>query len=103
LVVVGAGISGVCVAIAAAENGVKVTVLEKGPAVTGRGIENAAFNSEFQLRKGVKMNREELAAALLQASGYRADQVLINLWLDKSGPALDWLTKIAVAGGRGLS
>ena len=99
VVVVGAGFAGVCAALSAAENGVKVTVLEKGPAVTARGLENAAFNSQFQLSKGVKIDRNELRDAIMEVSGFRADEALVNLWIDKSGPALDWVTKMAVEGG----
>ena len=99
VVVVGAGFAGVCAALSAAENGVKVTVLEKGPAVTARGLKNAAFNSQFQLSKGVKIDRNELRDAIMEVSGFRADEALVNLWIDKSGPALDWVTKMAVEGG----
>lgn len=51
VVVAGAGISGVCVALAAVENGLNVVVLEKTGQANGRGVDIASHRSAAGSRR----------------------------------------------------
>jgi fumarate reductase flavoprotein subunit len=91
VVVVGFGISGLTAALSAADAGVRVVVLEKGPKNNARGFDDGAVNSSAHREAGVVIDREELIGELMKQSNYRADQRLIRTWVDKSGEMIDWL------------
>jgi fumarate reductase flavoprotein subunit len=91
VVVVGAGIAGMCAALTAVEAGAKTILLEKGATHNGRGGDDGCFNSSVHKEAGVLYDREELIAELMKQANYRVDQRLITLWVDHSGEAIDWL------------
>ncbi len=91
VVVVGAGIAGMCAALTAVEAGARTILLEKGATHNGRGFDDGCFNSSVHKEAGVLYDREELIAELMKQANYRVDQRLITLWVDHSGEAIDWL------------
>jgi fumarate reductase flavoprotein subunit len=97
--VIGGGLSGLCAALSARECGLRVTVIEKGPTSCSNGMAQAAVDSQIQKEAGVVLDRNEIVAELLLASGYRADERLLHLWANKSGACMDWLVDLARAKG----
>ena len=91
IVVVGAGISGFCASLSAAEAGAKVVQIEKGAHYTARGFDNGCIDSKVHKAAGVKLDKEEIIDECLRCANYRVDQRLLRLWADNSGAAMDWL------------
>lgn len=112
ILVVGAGNAALCAAISAAENGARVTVLERAPE-SARGGNSAFTGGCFRtVYDGVDdINRlvpdltdaergssdfgsygaEKFYLDLCELSGYRADPLLIELLVAQSLPALLWM------------
>jgi len=99
VVVVGAGIAGMCAALTAVEAGAKTILLEKGATHNGRGGDDGCFNSSVHKEAGVLYDREEMIAELMKQANYRVDQRLITLWVDHSGEAIDWLRALVAPKG----
>ena len=99
VVVVGAGISGVCAAISAAEAGARLVHIEKGDSTHTRGHGNAALGSKLQKEQGIEFDRDEVIAEIMRWGGYTTDQRLLNLWADNSGKVMDWILGMAEAAG----
>ena len=99
VLVIGAGTAGMPCAIAAAEDGASVVVLEKTP--TGFGMRNyiGAVGSTLQAEKGVEIDKRELERELLRYSSYRANAALVRQWAERSGEAVDWYSAILQEGG----
>ena len=79
VVVIGAGISGVCAAISAVEAGARVVHIEKGDSTHTRGHGNAALGSRVQKAQGIEFDWDEVIAEIMRWGGYTADQRLLNL------------------------
>jgi len=100
IVVVGAGLSGLYTAAAAAENGAKVVVIAASQAPTFRGGSNHAANSKYMQAQGVapydvdKFFRRELSAA-----GYNVDQAKWWRFYNNSEEAMNWLIDKMEAAG----
>jgi fumarate reductase flavoprotein subunit len=91
VVVAGAGLAGLCAALAAAQSGAKVSLIEKGARSMFHGARNAAVGSRLQKKLGFEIDKEEFVAEMMRWSAYQADQRLLKLWVDESGPAMDWI------------
>jgi fumarate reductase flavoprotein subunit len=100
VLIVGAGIAGMCAAVSAAQAGAKTMLLEKGPTYMAHGAYNGAVGSKLQKKLGVEIDKEELIAQLMRWAGEKADRRLVRLWADKSGEAMDWLLDMAEAAGQ---
>ena len=99
VVVVGAGISGLTAALSAAEAGAATILLEKGPAYNVRGLHNAAISSRLQQEAGIKIDRDQVIATIMESGAYRNNQRLVTLWADNCGQVMDWLIDMAEAAG----
>lgn len=101
VLVIGAGLAGCCAAIAAAEEGANVIVVEKSPTdtVCGRGLDIAAFHTKKQ--------QELVAQGLMEEPDYRqlirrwiywaqgrVKEPLLWEWSRKSGACFDWLADL---------
>jgi succinate dehydrogenase/fumarate reductase flavoprotein subunit len=92
VIVVGAGTSGLCAAMAALEEGAKVIVFAKGQGPVGRGGSNFAVYSKYM---------KELDIPKLEADPYLRMQIMVNQfnvdttkwykWYNNSEEAMDWL------------
>jgi fumarate reductase flavoprotein subunit len=100
VVIVGAGMAGMCAAVSAAQASAKCVLLEKGPTYMAHGAYNGAVGSKLQKKLGIEIDKEELIAQLMRWAGEKADRRLVRLWADKSGEAMDWLLDMAEAAGQ---
>lgn len=103
VVVVGAGASGTAAALAAAEKGVKVIVLEKAPAVGGAGkIASGLFAVESSLQKAKfkdnpallkQLTKEALFNQLMDYNHYLSNAQITKRIIDQSSSTIDWMQK----------
>lgn len=93
VVVVGAGMSGSAAALAATQAGAKVAILQKGPMVLTNGAGIAACNSQIQQEAGIEFDAEEAINEWMREGGNRADRKVVQLWIDHSGPTIDWMVE----------
>ncbi|WP_214102621.1 FAD-dependent oxidoreductase [Acrocarpospora catenulata] len=95
LVVAGGGLAGHAAALAAAELGADVVLLEKtehfggSSAMAGGGLVFAG--TELQRREGVDDSPERLRAALAEAGRGRSDPALLDAYVDTQLAVHDWL------------
>ena len=99
IAIVGGGTSGMAAAVAAAENGVRVVVLEKSATTGGTGnmgIGLFAVGSRLQREKNINISRAEAFKALMYYNHWKADARLAKKYIDKSADTFDWLEKMGV-------
>ena len=94
LVVIGAGGAGLSAAIAAAEKGISVTVIEKerkagGTTPFAEGI--VAAESPVQKRMGVNITKDELFRSHMDYTHWTLNARLVRALIDKSVETVAWL------------
>lgn len=103
VVVIGGGISGLCAACSAQENGLSVAVLEKNSIGRAFGLDFGCVNSAVAKAAGIPEYTEEdiyrMTRRWVAESGGKAKANLIKQFLENSGAAVDWITEKAVAAG----
>jgi fumarate reductase flavoprotein subunit len=97
VVVVGGGASGIAAALAAAEKGLKVILLEKGVKVGGAGLFGAmgflAYESKHQKASGETATIEEGYKELMNYTHYKSNPALTRAIFERSSDTIDWLEK----------
>ncbi len=96
VVIIGAGASGLTAALAAAENGAEVVVLERDASPSGSTSMSSGFvpapGTRFQYAIGVTDDTAELFFGDLQAKTYgKLDERLARLAAENIAPAMEWL------------
>lgn len=96
VLIIGAGASGLTAALAAAEAGAEVVVLERDASPSGSTSMSSGFvpapGTRFQAAIGVTDDTPELFHADLMAKSYgKSDARLARLAAETIGPALEWL------------
>lgn len=91
IVVVGAGPAGEAAALAAAQEGATVALLEKGNIPTFNGGDVAAFESQFTDRYEYSHDAEGIVHGMMKESQSKASQDLLTTWLRHSGATFDWV------------
>lgn len=99
VIVIGAGMAGMCAAISAAEEGAKVILLEKTSDVKFRGFDYGAIDSKMQKKIGNKIDKMKAVQEIMRFGGYRGDQRVVSLWANHSGAVADWIMEKAEALG----
>lgn len=99
VVIVGSGMAGLSAAISAAEEGVKVVLLEMMGEPTGHGKDNAAIGSRLQKKLKIEIDRDEVILNLMKYGVNKPDQKLIRMWAEGSGESMDWLMDMTDAAG----
>ncbi len=99
VLVIGSGAAGLGAAIAAAEKGVSVSVIEKrkmtgGISVTGMGI--FAVESHHQRARNVQFNRDDAFKLFMQKSDWKPDAKLVRAYINKTASTIDWLEAMGV-------
>lgn len=99
VVVVGAGGSGLASAIAAAENGAKVVVLEKRHGAGGdTALAGGLFAAESPPLKRLKndSNADELIRRALSYAHWKTNPRIVRAFIKRSGDTIGWLEKVGV-------
>jgi flavocytochrome c len=95
LVVVGGGLAGHCAALAAAEAGARVLLLEKEAKIGGATILSggsfAFAGTPLQRREGVDDSGERLRADLRRVGAYENDEALVDAYVARQRETHDWL------------
>lgn len=99
VVIVGAGMAGLCAAVSAAEAGQKVIVIEKTNQVNFRGYDYGAIDSKAQQQAGSVIDKTEAVREIMRFGGYKADQRVVEKWVNESGKVNDWLFDMAMKAG----
>ncbi len=99
LVVVAGGPAGLAAAVAAAEKGVHVAVLEKraipgGLANSGMGI--LAIESHYQKEAGVDLTVEKAMKMMMEYEHYNIDGRLLRRYFGQSADTIEWLEGMGV-------
>ena len=107
VVVVGAGITGLAAARAAAEEGASVIVIEATDTWQTRGQDVGTINSEYQIANGLECDADDINEVCLEMQKYtgnRANQSIMRTWANRSGEDYDWWYKdLLEPAGYGIS
>ncbi|HSW20485.1 MAG TPA: FAD-dependent oxidoreductase, partial [Ramlibacter sp.] len=100
VIVLGAGLAGHSAALAAAEAGASVLLLEKTPRPGGSTLMSAGSfalaGTDLQAAIGVTDSPEGLEAELNKVAGGKADKELVRLYVEHQAGAYVWLKKQGV-------
>ncbi|MDR2492216.1 MAG: FAD-dependent oxidoreductase [Coriobacteriales bacterium] len=100
VLIIGAGISGLATACAAAESDAKVLVVEKCAQFNGRGGGFGAINSRYMEQVGATFDKPDAYAHWVAQTGSRATEPLIAKFFRDSERASNWLLdKVDAVGG----
>jgi fumarate reductase flavoprotein subunit len=91
VVVLGAGLAGLCAVLRAAELGARVAVLEKTRSWNVRGGHIGVANSRAWREAGVVNDKKELAREWIAACGNRAWEDQVWLFVNSSEEAFNWM------------
>lgn len=91
IVIVGAGLSGICAARSAVENGAtNIVVVEKATTWQYRSNQIGCIGGKIQEDLGIHIDKNAVVGQIMKECGYRPNQRILNLWADNSGEAFDW-------------
>ncbi|HEX3012421.1 MAG TPA: FAD-dependent oxidoreductase, partial [Syntrophomonadaceae bacterium] len=99
VIIIGAGLAGMCTALAAREAGASPIIIEKNGTFSARGSHNTAFGSKVQKKLGIDINYRKVIRDWVAWAQGRVNEDLLWLFARKSGACMDWLIDIAEAGG----
>lgn len=96
VIVVGSGVSGLCTAVSAKEQGSDVRVISAGKRAIGRGGSNHAIGSKKQKALGIDYSPDTEAgrhAAKVEkhSASCFVDERKWSTWINHSGEAMDWM------------
>jgi len=102
IAVFGSGTAGLTAAVAAAERGAKVTIIEKAATTGGTGnmgMGPFAVESRLQRQKNITLTREEAFKIFMDYTHWRVDARLVSNYINKSADTIEWLEKMGVVWG----
>jgi fumarate reductase flavoprotein subunit len=94
--VIGAGGAGLAAAVAAAEKGAKVIIVEKRPTVGGNSIMAEGIfgaDSPAQKRMMIDARRDDLFKIAMEYAHWKIDPRIVRAFVNKSGETIEWLER----------
>ena len=100
VLVIGAGYSGTCCALNAAENGTKVILVEKDNVPNGHGVGGTgAVGSRALDELGIKLDKSIEMERWMATCGGRCRESLVGKWFRESERCMNWLLDLAESDG----
>ena len=100
VLVIGAGYSGTCCALNAAENGAKVVLVEKDNVPNGHGVGGTgAVGSRAMDALGIKLDKPIEMERWVSTCGNRCRESLVGKWFRESERCMNWLLDLAESDG----
>jgi fumarate reductase flavoprotein subunit len=99
IAIVGGGTSGLAAAVAAAERGSRVTIIEKAAVTGGTGnmaMGPFAVESRLQDERKLSLTRDEAFNIFMNYTHWRVDARLVREYINKTASTIDWLEKMGV-------
>lgn len=98
VVIIGAGATGLCAALAARDAGVDVIVIERdkqplGTTAMSTGLIPGA-GSAIQAARGIADTADAFASDIIAKAKGQVDIALVHRLAEQSGPTIDWLTQV---------
>ncbi|MGI5971268.1 MAG: FAD-dependent oxidoreductase [Oscillospiraceae bacterium] len=95
VVVVGAGVAGVCAARSAAEAGASVIVLEKTAGISARSGQFAVIGGRINEYFGrPSVDPDEVTNRIMQECSYRIKRTIISRWAHNAHKVFDWFIDV---------
>ncbi|ACV21434.1 Fumarate reductase flavoprotein subunit precursor [Slackia heliotrinireducens] len=96
VLVIGAGYSGTCCALSAAENGTKVILVEKDNVPNGHGVGGTgAVGSKYLTELGIVVDKPLEMQRWVSTCGNRCRESLVGKWFRESERCMNWLIDLA--------
>lgn len=100
IVIIGAGMAGLCASVEAAAAGASVIVLEKQPQIGGSSLLSGCFmafaGTEFQKQHGITDSADSLIEDMLQVGQYKNDRTLVETYGQHQLETYNWLVNQGV-------
>lgn len=100
LIIVGAGMAGLCAAVEASDNGARVIVLEKQPEIGGSSLLSGRFmafaETDFQQKLGIYDTTEQLVNDMLSVGQYQNKRHLVEAYGRHQLKTYNWLVNNGV-------
>ena len=99
VIVIGGGASGITAAVAAAEKGAGVILIEKGSTTGGAanmGMGFFAVGSRHQKAQMVDFSQEDAFRLFMEYTHWRVDARLVRRYIEMSADTIDWVEKMGV-------
>ncbi|MDR2105844.1 MAG: FAD-dependent oxidoreductase [Coriobacteriales bacterium] len=108
VVVIGAGLSGLCTAVSAQEQGADVRLFSASTRPISRGGSNSALGSSYQKSLGINIDAnspelDHLFKVENVSGAYQQNQQMWAKWRNHSGESMDWMIDIMAAKGLKVS
>ncbi len=98
VIVVGAGTAGIPAALAAAERGLRIALIEAADDIGGTlvlsGGSISAAGTPMQRAAGIEDSAERHFADALRINHGTGDHVLLRAWIDRAAETIDWLLSL---------
>lgn len=99
IVIVGAGLTGISAAEAAARNGASTVVIERMGEISIRGVDVGNIGSNFHKSEGFDIDWHIPARQIHFDSRQKSNYGLISVWASRSGEVFDYLETLGKASG----
>lgn len=94
VVIIGAGLAGLCAAISAKENGAQPIIIDKNKIPAARGAHITGFDTKLQKQLGITADYRQIIRELVRWAQGRVNEEMLFQFAQKSGACLDWVVDL---------